>query len=80
MINEYVKAMGGAKTLARIQTETVTGNVVSEATGQSGVYSLILKSPDRFYSEIVMEPEREIEAYNGMSGWGMTRQCSSPTC
>jgi hypothetical protein len=72
VINEYVKAMGGAKTLARIQTETVTGNVVNEATGRSGAYSLILKSPDRFYSEIVMEPEREIEAYNGMSGWGMT--------
>lgn len=69
VIEEYANAMGGAKALARIQTETITGNVVEEATGKSGSYSLILKSPDRFYLEIVMEPAREIEAYNGMSGW-----------
>ncbi len=69
VIDEYSKAMGGAKALARIQTETVTGNLADEATGKSGSYSLILKSPDRFYSEIVMEPQREIAAYNGMSGW-----------
>ena len=69
VIEEYAKAMGGAKALARIQSETITGNIVDETTGKSGSYSLILKSPDRFYSEIVMEPQREIEAYNGKSGW-----------
>jgi len=69
VIDEYAKAMGGAKALARIQNETITGNVVDEATGKSGSYSLILKSPDRFYSEIVLEPQREITAYNGKSGW-----------
>jgi hypothetical protein len=48
----------------------VIGNVIDEAAGKSGSYSLILSSPDRFYSEIVMEPERETQAYNGKSGWG----------
>lgn len=38
-------------------------------TGKSGAYSLVLKSPDRFYSEIVVQPEHGIRAYNGMSGW-----------
>jgi hypothetical protein len=57
-----VKAMGGQKALGRIQAETLIGNVIDEESGKSRSYSLILKSPDRFYSEIVMEPQRKIVA------------------
>jgi len=70
IVDEYVHAEGGAKALARIQTASITGSLTDDATGQSGTYSLITKAPDKFYSEIIVEPRRMIEAYNGKSAWG----------
>ena len=70
IVDEYVHAEGGAKALARIQTASITGSLTDDATGQSGTYSLITKAPDKFYSEIIIEPHRMIEAYNGKSAWG----------
>ena len=70
IVDEYVHAEGGAKSLAKIQTASITGNLVDDSTGQSGTYSLITKAPDNFYSEIIIEPYRLIEAYNGKSAWG----------
>jgi len=70
IVDEYVHAEGGAKALARIQTASSTGSLTDDATGQSGTYSLITKAPDKFYSEIIIEPRRMIEAYNGKSAWG----------
>src|ERR1700720_880507 len=70
IVDEYVHAEGGAKALAKIQTASVTGSLVDDATGQSGTYSLITKAPNKFYSEIIIEPHRLIEAYNGKSAWG----------
>jgi len=70
IVDEYVHAEGGAKALAKIQTASITGNLVDDSTGQSGTYSLITKAPDKFYSEIIIEPHRLIEAYNGKSAWG----------
>jgi hypothetical protein len=70
IVDEYVRAEGGAKALTRIQTASITGSLVDDATGQSGTYSLITKAPDKFYSEIIIEPHRLIEAYNGKSAWG----------
>jgi hypothetical protein len=70
IVDDYVHAEGGAKTLAKIQTASITGNLVDDATGQSGTYSLITKAPDKFYSEIIIEPHRLIKAYNGKSAWG----------
>jgi hypothetical protein len=69
IVDEYVHAEGGARALAKIQTASITGGLVDDATGQSGTYSLITKAPDKFYSEIVIEPSRLIEAYNGKSAW-----------
>jgi hypothetical protein len=69
IVDEYVRAEGGAKALARIQTASVTGSLTDDATGQSGTYSLITKAPNKFYSEIIVEPRRMIEAYNGKSAW-----------
>jgi hypothetical protein len=70
IVDDYVHAEGGAKALAKIQTASIAGNLVDDATGQSGTYSLITKAPDKFYSEIIIEPHRLIEAYNGKSAWG----------
>jgi len=79
IVDEYVHAEGGAKALAKIQTASITGSLIDDATGQSGTYSLITKEPNKFYSEIIVEPHRLIEAYNGKSAWGQdTTVDSSP--
>jgi hypothetical protein len=70
IVEEYVRAEGGAKALGKIQTASFTGSLVDDATGQSDSYSLITKAPSKFYSEIIIEPHRMIEAYNGKSAWG----------
>jgi hypothetical protein len=70
IVDEYVHAEGGAKALAKIQTATITGSLTDDATGKSGSYSLITKAPNKFYSEIIIEPNRFIESYNGKSAWG----------
>lgn len=70
IVEEYVHAEGGAKALAKIQTASITGSLIDDGTGQSGTYSLITKAPNKFYSEIIVQPRRLIEAYNGKSAWG----------
>jgi hypothetical protein len=70
IVDEYVHAEGGAKALAKIQTATITGSLTDDSTGKSGSYSLITKAPNKFYSEIIVEPYRLIESYNGKSTWG----------
>jgi hypothetical protein len=70
VIDDYVRAVGGAKVLTQIQTATIAGSLNEESTGKSGSFSLIVKSPNRFYSEIIVEPDRDVDAYNGMSAWG----------
>jgi hypothetical protein len=70
VVDDYLKAVGGAKTLAQIRSETISGNLTDETTGKTGSYSLIAKAPNLFYSEILIEPDRTVEAYNGMSAWG----------
>jgi hypothetical protein len=69
IVDEYVRAEGGSKALAKIQTATITGSVADDF-GQTGTYSLITKAPNKFYSEIIVEPRRLIEAFNGKSAWG----------
>jgi len=70
VIDDYVRATGGAKALAQIQTETIAGSLSEESTGKTGSYSLIVKAPNRFYSELIVEPNRDVDAYNGKSAWG----------
>jgi hypothetical protein len=70
IIDEYLRAEGGAKALAKIQSLTVAGSLREESTDTNGSYSLITKAPNKFYSEIVIEPQHTVAAYNGMSAWG----------
>ncbi len=69
IIDDYLHAEGGAKALAKIQTLTIAGNLREDASDTSGSYSLITKAPNKFYSEILIEPQHTISAYNGMSAW-----------
>jgi hypothetical protein len=69
IIDDYLRAEGGAKTLAKIQTLTIAGNLREASAETNGSYSLITKVPDKFYSEILIEPQHSIVASNGMSAW-----------
>src|ERR1700734_239694 len=69
IIDDYLHAEGGAKALAKIQTLTVAGNLREDARDTSGSSSFITKHPNKFYSEILIEPQHTISAYNGMSAW-----------
>jgi hypothetical protein len=68
IVEQYVKAAGGAKALARIQTVTLEGTFTSD-DGKSGTYTLDTKLPNRYYSELLMGEKNLIEAYNGKSAW-----------
>ena len=70
IIDDYLRAEGGAKALANIRSLSIAGSLREESTDTNGSYSLITKAPNKVYSEIVIEPQRTIAAYNGMSAWG----------
>src|SRR5258708_4122408 len=66
--DQYVKAAGGGKALARIQTLTIEGTFTGD-DGKSGTYTLDTKLPNRYYSELLVGEKNLIEAYNGKSSW-----------
>ena len=68
IIDQNVKAVGGAKSLARIQTLTLEGTFTSE-DGKTGTYTLDTKLSNRYYSELLAGEKNLIEAYNGKSAW-----------
>src|SRR5882724_10127505 len=71
VVDQYVKAAGGAKALSRIQTLTLEGTFTSE-DGKTGTYTLDTKLPNRYYSELLVGDKNLIEAYNGKSAWHQT--------
>ena len=70
IIGDYLRAEGGAKSLAKIQTVKISGSLREESTDTNGSYSLIAKAPNKYYSETIIETAHEITAYNGKSAWG----------
>lgn len=70
IIQDYLHAEGGAKALSKVQSLTISGSLRDEATDATGSYSQITKVPNKLYSETVMEPDRDVVAYNGKSAWG----------
>jgi len=70
IIDDYLRAEGGAKALAKVRSLTIAGSLREESADTNGSYSLITKAPNKVYSEIVIEPQHTIAAYNGMSAWG----------
>jgi hypothetical protein len=69
IIDQYVKAAGGAKVLSRIQTLTIEGALSNAAEDKTGTYTFDTKLPNRYYSELVTGGKSLIEAYNGKSAW-----------
>lgn len=69
VIDDYLRAAGGARAIARIRTQTIAGNLSEESSGSTGSWSIIAKAPDRLYTEIIVGSGRTTEAYNGMSPW-----------
>jgi hypothetical protein len=72
IVDQYVKAAGGARALSKIQTETLEGTFANPADGKPSTYTLSLKLPNRYYSEFVLGDKTLIEAYNGKSAWRQT--------
>src|SRR6266852_3437241 len=68
IVEQYVRAVGGGRALARIQTLTLEGTFTSD-DGKSGTYTLDTKLPNRYYSELLVGDKNQIEAYNGKSAW-----------
>jgi hypothetical protein len=72
IINEYIKAQGGSKNLAKAQTISIQGTLTNPADGKSGTYTFDTKLPNRYYSELVLGDKNLVEAYNGKSAWHRT--------
>jgi len=69
ILSQYVKAAGGSRTLSKIQTVTLEGTVEAKNGGRAGAYTLDVKLPNRYYSELVLDDKNWIEAFNGKSAW-----------
>ncbi|HLK69257.1 MAG TPA: hypothetical protein VKU19_37755 [Bryobacteraceae bacterium] len=68
ILEQYVKAAGGAVALAKVQSLLIEGTVAG-ADGRSGTYTFDVKAPNQYYTELVMGGAASIEAYNGKSAW-----------
>jgi hypothetical protein len=69
VIEQYLKAAGGTKNLGKIQTLLLDGTIQAAGDEQAGTYSLRVKLPNRYYTEVRSGGKTEIEAYNGKSAW-----------
>ena len=72
IIEQYLKAAGGGKTISRIQTLSVDGAFSSGVEDKPGTYTFRAKQPNRYYAEIQSEGKAQIESYNGKSAWHQT--------
>src|SRR6202047_4633220 len=69
IVDQYIKAEGGSKVLARVNTLTLEGTFANSANEKTGTYTLITKQANRYYSELGAGDRTSIEAYNGKSAW-----------
>ena len=72
ILDQYIKAQGGSKALAKVQTLTIEGTLTNAADGKTGTYTFDTKLPNRYYSELIVGDRDIIEAYNGKSAWHQT--------
>jgi len=68
IIGQYLKAAGGRKVLSKIQTISLEGTFPSSES-VPGTFTFYLQSPNRYYSELIVDSKSVIEAYNGKSAW-----------
>jgi hypothetical protein len=69
IIDQYLKAVGGSKTVSRLQTLSIDGSVAVIGDAPPGTYTFKVKRPNRFYTELRANGDTLIESYNGKSAW-----------
>jgi hypothetical protein len=69
IVDQYIKAAGGAKAISKIQTLAIEGTFTSDSDGKAGTFTFDTKLPNRYYSELGADGKNWIEAYNGKSAW-----------
>jgi hypothetical protein len=69
IINDYIRAEGGAKRLAQQRTVEFQGTVTDAASKATGSFTMILERPNRLYREFTTGGQTTREAYNGKSAW-----------
>ena len=69
ILDDYVKAIGGKKIVSRVQTVSVDGTLPSSSDANPGTYTLKIKQPNRYYSELRTQGKILIQSYNGKSVW-----------
>src|SRR5258708_10652562 len=67
IIDQYIKASGGSSKLSKLQTLSLQGSMIRVSDGKTGAFTLDLKTPNRYYLELVAGAHPEILAYNGKS-------------
>jgi hypothetical protein len=72
IIDQCVKAQGGAARLSKVHTVSLEGSLTRVSDGKAGTFTLDTKSPNRYYLELVVGEQPEILAYNGKSAWQMS--------
>jgi hypothetical protein len=72
IIEQYLKAAGGSKAIARMQTLAMDGAFSSGPEEKPGTYTFRAKQPNRYYTEIQIDGKPLIESYNGKSAWHQT--------
>lgn len=70
IIQQSLRASGGAKALAKIHSSLWEGTVRESNLPETGEFTLITAAPGQFYREIVFGTERIAEACNTSSCWG----------
>jgi hypothetical protein len=74
IIDQYVNASGGRSRLSKLQTLSLQGSMTRVSDGKTGAFTLDLKTPNRYYLELVAGEQPEILAYNGKSAWHLSAQ------
>jgi hypothetical protein len=69
IVDQYIQAAGGVKSIARIQSLVIEGLCTRASDGKAGTFTFETKLPDRYYAELVEGDRGWIEAYNGKSAW-----------
>ena len=68
IVEQYVRAAGGSRALAKIHTLELEGTFTTD-DGKSGTFTFDTKLPNRYYLELLVGEQTLIEAYNGKSAW-----------
>jgi hypothetical protein len=69
IIEQYLKAVGGSKSVSHLQTLSIDGSIVATGDEVPGTYTFKVKQPNRMYSELRSKGKTIIESYNGKSAW-----------